>query len=109
MPVIFLTSKDEELDEALGLAMGADDYITKPFSQRLLVARVKAILRRATYDRGVSSGDAEPELEPMVRGKLQMDPARHHVKWDGKVADANGDRVYDIGSARQSAGRCAHT
>ncbi len=84
MPVIFLTSKDEELDEALGLAMGADDYITKPFSQRLLVARVKAILRRATYDRGVSSGDAEPELEPMVRGKLQMDPARHHVKWDGK-------------------------
>lgn len=84
MPVIFLTSKDEELDEALGLAMGADDYITKPFSQRLLVARVKAILRRATYDRGVSSGDVEPELEPMVRGKLQMDPARHHVKWDGK-------------------------
>jgi two-component system response regulator ChvI len=84
MPVIFLTSKDEELDEALGLAMGADDYITKPFSQRLLVARVKAILRRATYDRSVSSGDAEPELEPMVRGKLQMDPARHHVKWDGK-------------------------
>ncbi len=84
MPVIFLTSKDEELDEALGLAMGADDYITKPFSQRLLVARVKAILRRATYDRGVSSGDAEPELEPMVRGKLHMDPARHHVKWDGK-------------------------
>lgn len=84
MPVIFLTSKDEELDEALGLAMGADDYITKPFSQRLLVARVKAILRRANYDRGVSSGDAEPELEPMVRGKLQMDPARHHVKWDGK-------------------------
>jgi two-component system response regulator ChvI len=64
--------------------MGADDYITKPFSQRLLVARVKAILRRATYDRGVSSGDTEPELEPMVRGKLQMDPARHHVKWDGK-------------------------
>lgn len=84
MPVIFLTSKDEELDEALGLAMGADDYITKPFSQRLLVARVKAILRRATYDRSVSSGEAEPELEPMVRGKLQMDPARHHVKWDGK-------------------------
>ena len=84
MPVIFLTSKDEELDEALGLAMGADDYITKPFSQRLLVARVKAILRRATYDRGVSSSDTEPELEPMVRGKLQMDPARHHVKWDGK-------------------------
>jgi two-component system response regulator ChvI len=54
MPVIFLTSKDEELDEALGLAMGADDYITKPFSQRLLVARVKAILRQ--------NGCAQPSL-----------------------------------------------
>ena len=48
-PVIFLTSKDDELDEALGLAMGADDYITKPFSQRLLLARIKAILRRVDY------------------------------------------------------------
>ncbi len=46
MPVIFLTSKDDELDEALGLAMGADDYIAKPFSQRLLIARIRAILRR---------------------------------------------------------------
>jgi two-component system response regulator ChvI len=84
MPVIFLTSKDEELDEALGLAMGADDYITKPFSQRLLIARVKAILRRATYDKVAGNGEAEPEPEPMVRGKLEMDPARHHVKWDGR-------------------------
>lgn len=85
MPVIFLTSKDEELDEALGLAMGADDYITKPFSQRLLIARVKAILRRATYDKAVVNGELQPEAEPMVRGKLEMDPARHHVKWDGKA------------------------
>src|ERR687893_683453 len=46
-PVIFLTSKDDELDEALGLAMGADDYIAKPFSQRLLIARIRAVLRRA--------------------------------------------------------------
>ena len=46
VPVIFLTSKDDELDEALGLAMGADDYIAKPFSQRLLIARIRAILRR---------------------------------------------------------------
>ena len=84
MPVIFLTSKDEELDEALGLAMGADDYITKPFSQRLLIARVKAILRRATYDKVTGNGEAEPEPEPMVRGKLEMDPARHHVRWDGR-------------------------
>lgn len=84
MPVIFLTSKDEELDEALGLAMGADDYITKPFSQRLLIARVKAILRRATYDKVQVNGEVAEEPEPMVRGKLEMDPARHHVKWGGK-------------------------
>jgi two-component system, OmpR family, response regulator ChvI len=84
MPVIFLTSKDEELDEALGLAMGADDYITKPFSQRLLVARVKAILRRATFRRDASAEPAVDEPEPMVRGKLEMDPARHHVRWNGK-------------------------
>ena len=45
LPVIFLTSKDDEIDEALGLAMGADDYISKPFSQRLLIARIRAILR----------------------------------------------------------------
>nr|WP_315477702.1 response regulator transcription factor [uncultured Sphingorhabdus sp.] len=82
MPVIFLTSKDEELDEALGLAMGADDYITKPFSQRLLIARVKAILRRATYDKAIVNG--ETGSEPMTRGKLEMDPARHQVKWDGR-------------------------
>ena len=52
MPVIFLTSKDDELDEALGLAMGADDYIAKPFSQRLLIARIRAILRRQELARG---------------------------------------------------------
>src|SRR5438067_13260580 len=52
MPVIFLTSKDDELDEALGLAMGADDYIAKPFSQRLLIARIRAILRRREMDSG---------------------------------------------------------
>jgi two-component system, OmpR family, response regulator ChvI len=84
MPVIFLTSKDEELDEALGLAMGADDYITKPFSQRLLIARAKAILRRATYEKANANESDGQEPEPMVRGKLEMDPARHHVRWDGK-------------------------
>jgi two-component system response regulator ChvI len=55
MPVIFLTSKDDELDEALGLAMGADDYISKPFSQRLLIARIRAILRRQDLARGVGA------------------------------------------------------
>lgn len=85
MPVIFLTSKDEELDEALGLAMGADDYITKPFSQRLLVARTKAILRRTQLlaESVDESGANDPD--PITRGKLEMDPARHQVKWDGEA------------------------
>jgi two-component system response regulator ChvI len=83
MPVIFLTSKTDELDEALGLAMGADDYIAKPFSQRLLIARIRAILRRAEYAKA-SSEPAEPAVEPIVRGRLEMDPARHRVKWKGQ-------------------------
>ena len=83
MPVIFLTSKTDELDEALGLAMGADDYIAKPFSQRLLIARIKAILRRADVSRQTAE-TAEPPAEPILRGRLEMDPARHRVKWDGK-------------------------
>src|SRR5947209_12760299 len=63
IPVIFLTSKDDELDEALGLAMGADDYISKPFSQRLLVARIRAILRRQDLERGEAAA-TNSEVEP---------------------------------------------
>jgi two-component system response regulator ChvI len=84
MPVIFLTSKDDELDEALGLAMGADDYITKPFSQRLLLARIRAILRRQELAKTQTAPADEAEPELLVRGRLSMDPARHKVKWDGK-------------------------
>ena len=85
MPVIFLTSKDDELDEALGLAMGADDYIAKPFSQRLLIARIRAILRRQDLLRvQANHSDGQTEEELMVRGRLTMDPARHKVLWDGK-------------------------
>lgn len=86
MPVIFLTSKDDELDEALGLAMGADDYISKPFSQRLLIARIRALLRRQDLARGVPSEDgSEIDETPLIeRGRLVMDPARHKVVWDGK-------------------------
>ena len=86
MPVIFLTSKDDELDEALGLAMGADDYIAKPFSQRLLIARIRAILRRTEMARGGSASTEEPQEEaPLLdRGRLVMDPARHKVLWDDK-------------------------
>lgn len=86
LPVIFLTSKDGEADEALGLAMGADDYIAKPFSQRLLIARIRAILRRSDIVRNdrLAEEPGEPLPEPIRRGRLSMDPARHQVEWDGK-------------------------
>ncbi len=83
LPVIFLTSKDEEVDEALGLAMGADDYIAKPFSQRLLIARIRAILRRAELVRDTPS-DAPDESSAIMRGRLLLDPPRHRTEWGGK-------------------------
>jgi two-component system response regulator ChvI len=84
LPAIFLTSKDDELDEALGLALGADDYITKPFSQRLLIARIRAILRRVDMRARAEGGEDTPPAEKIVRGRLEMDPARHRVTWDGR-------------------------
>ena len=84
IPVIFLTSKDDELDEALGLAMGADDYIAKPFSQRLLIARIRAILRRTeAIQPSAEGGVEETPAEALERGRLVMDPARHRVTWSG--------------------------
>jgi two-component system response regulator ChvI len=83
LPVIFLTSKDEEIDELMGLNAGADDYIRKPFSQRLLLERVKAVLRRADARKeGTQAG--EPKREVLVRGKLTLDPQRHECTWDAK-------------------------
>ena len=86
MPVIFLTSKDDEVDEALGLAMGADDYIAKPFSQRLLIARIRAILRRQDLAKGevATNNQEQPEQSLIERGRLVMDPARHKVLWQGR-------------------------
>jgi len=82
LPVIFLTSKDDEIDELFGLKMGADDFIKKPFSQRLLVERVKAVLRRAVArDPSAAPQEAAKVIE---RGKLAMDPDRHSCTWDGK-------------------------
>jgi two-component system response regulator ChvI len=82
LPVIFLTSKDEEIDELFGLKMGADDYIRKPFPQRLLVERVKAVLRRsAPRDTAQVVEDKSKVLE---RGKLKMDPERHTCVWDSR-------------------------
>lgn len=85
LPVIFLTSKIDEADEALGLAMGADDYIAKPFSQRLLIARIRAILRRSEIVRrdATETAPTEPLPDPIRRGRLVMDPARHLVEWNG--------------------------
>ncbi|MET0606448.1 MAG: response regulator transcription factor [Beijerinckiaceae bacterium] len=82
LPVIFLTSKDEEIDELFGLKLGADDFIRKPFSQRLLVERVKAILRRsgAKDVQGPREGDAKA----LERGQLRMDPERHTCTWKGE-------------------------
>lgn len=80
MPVIFLTSKDEEIDEIMGLRMGADDYIKKPFSQRLLVERIRALLRRETARQQPSSTDPNILL---TRGDLTLDSARHVCLWKG--------------------------
>jgi two-component system response regulator ChvI len=80
IPVIFLTSKDDEVDELLGLRMGADDYIKKPFSQRLLIERIRALLRRGELARERE----EPQGEPVIaRGRLVLDPARHLCTWSG--------------------------
>ena len=94
MPVIILTSKDEEIDEILGFNLGADDYMHKPFSQRLLLERVKAVLRRARADeeeaadfsggaQPLSAADAEAR-QALKRGRLTLDPARHDCLWNGK-------------------------
>jgi two-component system, OmpR family, response regulator ChvI len=81
MPVIFLTSKDDEIDELMGLSLGADDYIRKPFSQRLLLERIKAVLRRSDDTR---IEDRATKDRIITRGRLTIDPMRHACFWDGK-------------------------
>ncbi len=82
LPVIFLTSKDDEVDELMGLRMGADDYIKKPFSQRLLIERIRALLRREALTREGSSPQSGAEV--LTRGELVMDGARHMCAWKGE-------------------------
>src|ERR1700751_1290505 len=79
LPVIFLTSKDDEVDELLGLRMGADDYIKKPFSQRLLIERVRAVFRRAEAQKSTAPGAAS--AGSVKRGELVLDPAQHLCLW----------------------------
>ncbi|MEE8559439.1 MAG: response regulator transcription factor [Alphaproteobacteria bacterium] len=82
VPVIFLTSKDEEIDELLGFRMGADDYVSKPFSQRLLIERIRALLRRSELAaKALGAGAGEGAI---VRGDLVMDPDRHLCTWRGQ-------------------------
>ena len=83
VPVIFLTSKIEEADQIEGLRLGADDYITKPFSQKLLIERIKAVIRRNTEARGAAESDLVQE-PVIVRGDLILDPTRHLVTWHGE-------------------------
>src|SRR4028118_587463 len=103
-PVIFLTSKDEELDEALGLAMGADDYIVKPFSQRLLIARIRAVLRRTEMRAQPAEEGVETEAVEIVRGRLRMDPARHRVSWRGRAVTRRGTGCMILEGAGERAG-----
>jgi two-component system response regulator ChvI len=85
LPVIILTSKDEEIDEILGFNLGADDYMHKPFSQRLLIERVKAVLRRAGADEEEAQNPlSEAGARALKRGKLTLDPARHDCLWEGR-------------------------
>ena len=78
IPVIFLTSKDDEIDQLLGLKMGADDYITKPFSQKLLIERVKAILRRSSSESISNPSDKKALIK---RGNLLLNLDRHECQW----------------------------
>lgn len=85
IPVIFLTSKDEEIDEVIGLRMGADDYIHKPFSQRLLVERIRSVLRRHEA-RNISNTDkllpdGSDGTRTIKRGDLELDVLRHYCSW----------------------------
>ncbi len=79
IPVIILTAKSDEIDKVLGLELGADDYMTKPFSPRELMARIKAVMRRAGHEK------EKDQPAKMVLGKLEVDDAKHEVRYDGKV------------------------
>jgi len=84
LPVIFLTSKDDEIDEVLGLKLGADDYIRKPFSQRLLIERIRAVLRRVETVQGNGGPGGEGGDKVIARGPLTLDPVRHTCTWNGQ-------------------------
>ena len=103
LPVIFLTSKDEEIDELFGLKMGADDFIRKPFSQRLLVERVKAILRRSNPKEAAAQKESEAKI--LERGLLKMDPERHACTWKDDAGHPHRHGIPDPAGAGDAARR----
>jgi len=101
LPVIFLTSKDEEVDEIMGLSMGADDYITKPFSHRLLLERIKTILRRE--DLRLNPPSTDPNVI-ITRGDLVLDSDRHQCTWKGKAVNLTVTEFLLVKSLAQRVG-----
>ncbi len=83
-PIIMLTSKDDEVDELMGFRLGADDYITKPFSQKLLIARIRALIKRQEISSAQASGADEPLPVKIERGELVLDDSRHLCTWYGR-------------------------
>ncbi len=81
VPILFLSSRDDEIDRILGLEIGGDDYVTKPFSPRELVARVNVILKRTLLSASNKSNDSEIQLS---HGRLQLDTEQHAIWWDEK-------------------------
>ena len=81
LPIIFVTSREDEFDRVLGLELGADDYLCKPFSMRELMARIRVLLRRASHSEGVR----DSQDQPVVVGPLTLDPLRLSVTWKGRT------------------------
>ncbi len=102
IPVIFLTSKDDEVDELLGLRMGADDYIKKPFSQKLLIERIRALLRRS--DAAAEDANPNADTQVLTRGHLVLDPGRHICTWKGGQVDLTVTEFLIIKSLAQRPG-----
>lgn len=104
IPVIFLTSKDDEIDQVLGLRMGAEDYITKPFSQRLLIERIRVILRRQDLLKEMQGGAKPDESETLKRGNLVLDDSKHICSWKGHPIDLTVTEYLLVKSLAQNPG-----
>jgi len=103
VPVIFLTSKDDEIDQVLGLRMGADDYITKPFSQRLLIERIRVLFRR--HDLLKVPAGKQVDIQKIVYGDLELDDSRHLCQWKGLPVNLT---VTEYLLVKALAGRAGH-